>query len=333
MNILLLLAHSIAEYDDVRMLHDLGYNVFSIGAYIDPSHPGDDARPALPQVPGYPDLAAQCADQMAAKADLPQDVVDWADVVIIHHYLDDWLLPQVERLASAGKRIIWRTCGQSDFRLEDVMTLVRAKFPVEVVRYSTREEAFFQPSGHWAGSDILIPFGKYLDDYGPSWMGAAAWGTNFTQQLLQRGEAVGRSWYLEATRGVNMQPGGDGSEDLPGGIGRVDYSRMLAHLHVSRAYVYTGTVPAPYTLGLIEAMASGVPVVSIGAGAWRGPDALFGGAALAWRAYDDPAEARVELQRLVAAPDLEAHAAMIQRAQMFDVKQVGKLWRAFLGTP
>lgn len=332
MNILLLLAHSIAEYDDVRMLSDLGYNVFSIGAYIDPSHPGDDARPALPNVQGYPDLAAQCADQMAAKAALPDDVVDWADVVIIHHYLDDWLLPQVERLTQAGKRIIWRTCGQSDHRLEDVMTLVRAKFPVDIVRYSTREEAFFRPSGHWAGQDILIPFGKYLGDYGP-WMGAAAWGTNFTQQLLRRGEAVGRSWYLEATQGVNMKPGGEGSEDLPGGLGRLDYDHMRTNLNVARAYVYTGTVPAPYTLGLIEAMASGVPVVSIGRNAWRGPADLFGGADLAWRAYDDPADARRELQRLTAAPDLEAHQAMLRKAEMFDVQQVGRLWRAFLGAP
>lgn len=332
MNILLLLAHSIAEYDDLRMLTDLGYNVFSIGAYSDPANPGDDIRPPLPEAPYHPYFIDLCADQMAAKEALPDDVVDWADVVIIHHYLDQWLLPQVERLTQAGKRIIWRTCGQSDFRLEDVMTLVRAKFPVDIVRYSTREEAFFRPSGHWAGQDILIPFGKYLGDYGP-WMGAAAWGTNFTQQLLRRGEAVGRSWYLEATQGVNMKPGGEGSEDLPGGLGRLDYDHMRTNLNVARAYVYTGTVPAPYTLGLIEAMASGVPVVSIGRNAWRGPADLFGGADLAWRAYDDPAEARAELKRLLAAPDLEAHEAMLQRAQMFDVVQVGRLWRAFLGAP
>lgn len=332
MNVLLLLAHSIAEYDDVRMLHDLGYNVFSIGAYTDPSHPGDDARPALPDVPYLSDLAALVPDQMAAKASLPDGLVDWADVVIVHHYLDDWLLPQVERLTQAGKRIIWRTCGQSDHRLEDVMTMVRARFPVEIVRYSTREEAYFRPAGHWAGQDILIPFGKYLDDYGP-WMGAAAWGTNVTQQLLARGNFTGAGWYLKATEGLTMKPIGGGSEDLPGGLGRLDYRSMLTNLNVARAYVYTGTVPAPYTLGLIEALATGVPIVSIGPKAWQGPDGLFGGHTFAWRAEDDPEMARKHLAALIAAPDLDAHKAMLQRAQMFDVKQVGRLWRAFLGAP
>ena len=42
MNVLLLTSHSIAEYDDLRMLTDLGYNVFSIGAYTDPRNPTDD---------------------------------------------------------------------------------------------------------------------------------------------------------------------------------------------------------------------------------------------------------------------------------------------------
>ena len=51
MNLLLLLAHSIAEYDDVRMFSDLGYDVFSIGAYTNPANPGDNLRPALPGAP------------------------------------------------------------------------------------------------------------------------------------------------------------------------------------------------------------------------------------------------------------------------------------------
>jgi hypothetical protein len=39
---------------------------------------------------------------------------------------------------------------------------------------------------------------------------------------------------------------------------------MRATLRRARAYLYTGTQPASYTLGLIEAMMTGVPVVSIG---------------------------------------------------------------------
>ena len=58
MNILLLLAHSIEEHDQLRLLSGLGYDVFSIGGYIDPAHPHDPKRPALPDVPYHPDLHA-----------------------------------------------------------------------------------------------------------------------------------------------------------------------------------------------------------------------------------------------------------------------------------
>ena len=54
MNILLLLAHSIEEHDQLRLLSGLGYDVFSIGGYIDPAHPHDPKRPALPDVPYHP---------------------------------------------------------------------------------------------------------------------------------------------------------------------------------------------------------------------------------------------------------------------------------------
>ncbi len=58
MNVLLITAHSIAAYDDVRMLTDLGYDVFNLDGYIDPAHPHVDMRPALPDAPRHPELMA-----------------------------------------------------------------------------------------------------------------------------------------------------------------------------------------------------------------------------------------------------------------------------------
>jgi hypothetical protein len=58
MNILLLASHAVAEYDDVRMFHDLGYGIFAPGGYEDPGKSGEGIRPALPQVPRHDDLIA-----------------------------------------------------------------------------------------------------------------------------------------------------------------------------------------------------------------------------------------------------------------------------------
>lgn len=141
MNILLVTAHSIASYDDMRMLTDLGYDVFNLDAYIDPAHPHVDLRPALPDAPRHPELMAE-VDRLgtkdnltAAKERLPDALIEWADVAIYHHYLPQWMEPNFDRLKAAGVRVIWRTCGQSDFTLEDRMAWHRAR-GLEVVRYS-----------------------------------------------------------------------------------------------------------------------------------------------------------------------------------------------------
>ena len=92
MNVLLLTCHDIAEYDDVRMLTDLEYDVFSIGAYTDPTLSYIDIplmRPALPQAPRHPELEALCIEQRERHRDDPMkitvgnaetNVVDWAKV-------------------------------------------------------------------------------------------------------------------------------------------------------------------------------------------------------------------------------------------------------------
>ena len=56
--IALCLSHSIEEHDQLKLLSGMGYEVFSIGGYIDPANPHDDKRPALPEVPFYPQLKA-----------------------------------------------------------------------------------------------------------------------------------------------------------------------------------------------------------------------------------------------------------------------------------
>src|SRR3990167_2610296 len=98
--IVLLLLHSIEEYDQVRLLTELGHDVFSPGAYVDPAHPSDDKRPPI-DAPYHADLDAACQAKREehagelidgrdpidwAKADLPDTVLDWADVVIYHHF-------------------------------------------------------------------------------------------------------------------------------------------------------------------------------------------------------------------------------------------------------
>lgn len=328
MNILLLLDHSIAEHDDLRMLTDLGYDVFSIGAYTTPANPGDDLRPPL-RAKAHPELAALVSDQLEAKRHLPDELIEWADTIIVHHYLDERVAAQWPRIRH--KRVVWRTCGQSDPRLEGVMGPLRSD-GLQIVRYSPAEQRYFEPRT-WAGQDALIRFGKYPADY-PEWNGFEARVANVTQDMRQRGDWVGLTFYLQATQGLRAEPAGKGSEQLPGGLGKLDYGYMLGYLAQSRAYLYTGTIPASYTLGLIEAMLVGVPIVSIGPDAWMGPGELLEAHELVGLWSDMPDVAGRHLRDLLHDGAYAAATGERQRAkalELFDVKQVGQQWRTFLG--
>jgi glycosyltransferase involved in cell wall biosynthesis len=250
MNVLLLTSHSIAEYDDLRMLSDLGYDVFSIGAYTNPGQPGDDKRPALPDVPYHAGFEALCWEQRArhdgddpgfvidwAKGDLHPAIVDWADAIIVHHFPEAWIAGQWDRIRD--KRVIWRTCGQSDPRLEAAMAR--------------------------------------LD-----------------------------------------------------GLGALPYDEMRDYLRRIRAYLYTGTQPASYTLGLIEAMMTGVPVVSIGPSWMTWQRGLFEGHEIACEWSDDPAFARRTLAAILEF-GVEENVTRERAIELFGIETVGPQWREFLG--
>lgn len=337
MNILLLASHAIAEYDDIRMFTDLGHDVFCPGGYQNPRIGVEGMRPGIPEATVFPELIDACERVRAAKGDpgdmidwakaaLPGEVVDWADVIIAHHFVDRWIAAQWDDIRH--KRVIWRTCGQSNHMLEAVMAPLRRR-GLQIVRYSPKERNL----PNYAGEDAVIRFGKYPGDYGP-WIGDQAVVGNVTQHMAQRGDSVGFSFWTEATRGLPVKPAGPGSE-LIGGTGALSYDEMREYLRHIRCYLYTGTQPASYTLGLIEAMLTGVPVISIGPEAF-GPGYvadLFEGHEIAGLAVDEPGYAADALDDLLGNAEAAAILGASQRQNaldLFDVGKVGQQWQEFL---
>ncbi len=345
MRILLCLSHSIEEHDQLDLLHSLGYEVASIGGYIDPAHPHDPKRPPLPRVPCYQDVK-EAVDAIGsdnnlghAQTRIPDRILEWLGddgAIIYHHYLErlygqwghirDWLA------GSSGRRVIWRTVGQSVEHNEQLAVPYRAD-GLEIVRYSPKERIL--PG--FAGEDALIRFWKDPDEWS-GWVGDTLAVTNITQQLRARDPFTNYRFWEQATQGLPVHPAGPGSEQI-GGVGELDYDAMRLHLREMRCYLYTGTQPASYTLGLIEAMMTGIPVVSIGP-TWMdvfsyGPD-LFEGLELAQYGGDDPDEVRAALEELLNDRECALEVSRQQRARAIEVfgRDVAeKAWLDFLGAP
>lgn len=355
-NIVLLLAHAVEEADQLRLLSDIGHNVFSIGAYTNPAAPSSDIRPPLPQVPYFPDLDAACHAKRVehaehptqvvlpdgirdivdwAKFDLPDEVLEWADVLIYHHFEHTWLAPNWPRLrdwkrGSPTRRVIWRTVGQSVEGNERMMAPLRAE-GLERVAYSPKEANIPGYSGH----DALIRFYKDPAEFGP-WTGDIPVVLNVTQDLRQRDPYTNWRFWDAATKGLPAIAMGSGSEVI-GGTGKVPYPKMLEMLRRARCYLYTGTQPASYTLGLIEAMMSGVPVVSIGP-RWMdvfpyGPD-LFEGHEIADQLWaNDPSIARLSLRDLLGDRGIAqgwSEDTRTRAIDLFGMDKIAREWAAYL---
>jgi hypothetical protein len=335
MNILLMLAHAIEEHDQIKLLSEIGYDVFSLGGYIDPANPHDPKRPPLPDAPFHPELKAvvdalgQRDNLEAARRHIPDDILDWADVIIVHHLEHTWLAPQWNRIRH--KRVIWRTVGQSAEGNEAMMAPLHRQ-GLEIVRYSPKEVNI----PNYAGSDALIRFYKDPDEWS-GWTGEAPVVLNIAQHDAQpHGRDVWLNWrfWEQATEGLPAVFAGPHSE-LMGGHGELSYEAMKSHLRTARCYLYTGTQPASYTLGLIEAMMTGIPVVSIGPEHMQifpyGAD-IFEGREIALRGSDDPKRARDILANLLAHPD--PNPPERQRAiELFGKDTIAAQWRDYLGAP
>lgn len=329
MNILYLSAHSILEFDEVRLFRDLGHDVFSPGAYI--RGEGDGKRPAL-TVPEHPDLIAAMeavpGGVEQAKANLPDAVIDWADAIIVSAFEHTWIAPQWRQIRH--KRVIWRTIGQSVEHNERMMAGF-FRDGLEIVRYSPKERNI--PG--YAGESALIRFSKDPDEW-TGWTGHIPAVINFTQHLYQRDPFTNWGFWEQATQGLERVPMGPGSEAIDG-AGEQTYEQMRAALRDHRAYLYTGTQPASYTLGLIEAMMTGIPVVSIGP-RWMqvfpyGPD-LFEGHEIVCTPMADLDITRTRLELFLRADEeflAQSSAWFRQRAiELFSRDTIAPQWQAFL---
>ena len=267
MKLLYLSCHSILEYDEVKLFNEMGIDVFSPGAYVEPDNPGDPTmRPGIPDLSYDPDdvaaFHALAVPGIDNKELLTKEFVDRFDVVFVMH-VPKWI--QKNWQAISHKPVIWRTIGQSISYQEQLLTPYRQQ-GMKVVRYSPKERTI--PG--YLGEDTLIRFYKDPAEYG-SWNGENQRVITFAQHMKRRDRACNYSLFERVTRPYNRGLFGPGSEEDSFGHGKVPFDQLQQEMRNNRCYFYTGTHPASYTLNFMEAWMTGIPIVA-GGSKWGNAD-------------------------------------------------------------
>lgn len=252
MKILYLSCHSILEHDETKLFTQMGHQVLSLGAYQKPDAPQDVKRPGYE---GFYDDHLQAVAIQCSKENLHQELIDWADVIMIMHR-PDWVLANWLRIKH--KRVVWRSIGQSTSDIESQLTIPRME-GLQIVRYSPMEKNI--PG--FVGEDAMIRFYKDQAEFG-SWTGEKEEVITVAQSMQKRGSFCGFDIFNEVTKTFPRKLFGPDNEDsgIPGGL--LDFKGLLGAYRTSRAYFYTGTYPASYTLNFMEAFMTGIPIVAIG---------------------------------------------------------------------
>jgi len=263
MKLLYLSCHEVLEFDEISLFHELGHEIFSPGAYVEPLNRGDNTlRPSVTGLVYDPDIVAQwnklcatCSGQ-DGKDHLTKEFVDNFDAVIVMH-LPRWIISNWE--AIKHKRVIWRTIGQSISQTERQLRDYRNQ-GMEIVRYSPKETTI--PG--FIGQDALIRFYKDPDVY-KDWNGQNKRIITFAQSMKSRDQACNYSLFEWVTRPYCRKLFGSESEKVGiWGAGKVSYEQQLKELRDNCMYFYTGTHPASYTLNFMEAWMTGIPIVAVG---------------------------------------------------------------------
>lgn len=342
MKILYLSCHIVLEYDELRILNQLGHDVTVIGGYIDPKNPHVDMRPGLDIKSDlirryklnkmYNDNLKKGIPIEECSNTLTSEILSDYDLVIIMHK-PDWIEKNWEVLKN--KKVVLRTIGQN---LENNERFLHpyVKNGLKILRYSPKERELKS----YAGEDGLIRFLKYQSDFKPRNLKYNT-SISFGQHISSRKNWCGSNIIEHVASKVDFKLFGPGNNNYKFFGGRISYEQQLEELSTNSCYLYTGTFPAQYTLGFVEAFLSGIPIVSIGKNLsqklvgeypFEVPNILeeVGGF------YDDDINKIVsKIELLSTDRDLNEKISKNQRKvafNMFSVEENINLWNSFLNS-
>lgn len=251
--ILYIPCHSVLEHDEVKLLHELGHDVFAMDSYRNPASPIDPKRPPIEGME-YHEYLDRLVSQ-SSRENLHEELIDWADIIIWMH-MPQWVMANWGRVKH--KKNIFRSIGQSSPTVESMLAVMRIE-GLKVVRYSPAEQRILG----YVGEDAVIRFYKDPEEFN-GYTGEIPKVVTMAQSMKLREPSCNYKTFMESTDGFDRTIYGPGNEDTGLDGGRLSYDELKEQYRKNQVYFYTGTYPASYTLNFIEAFMTGIPIVAIG---------------------------------------------------------------------
>lgn len=269
-NILYYSTHEILEHSEISLFTEMGHSVFSLGAY-QTSNKGTSMRGEIPNLyenQHLRDVALQCS-----KENTHQELIDWADIIVMMHnsrvsvedHPQPWLKGNWKKIKASKKPCLWRGIGQSNSQIEKCLR----EFVVDglkIVRHSPTDASI----PYYAGKDAMIRFHVDPNEY-RDYNGQIPRIVNLSQALYggggvrSRGDHMSLPFFKQAVEGFDWKVFGPNNEDAgEHNGGALSFPDLKQMLRFNRVFMYLGTRPSAYTIAGIEAMITGIPIVSVG---------------------------------------------------------------------
>lgn len=266
MKILYLSSHDCLEAADIQIFNSLGHDIFPVGHYSHPETPiksgrdkfkgkvWQEGRIRFDRLYDYQEWASKLAGIKCWAGNpylfkVNPDLVNPFDVVIVNCYEENLTL---NWNAIKDKPIIFRTISQG------VSHISPYRNNVKVVAMSENEESFRNLKHHAIIRQCIDT------NYYNGWDRKNDCVLTVNKWLKKRGIISAWEVYSYVSKNFKRIAIGSGNEDVPGAMSDLSEEETQRYRRACGAYFSLCSKPGCVTYSFMEALSTGIPVVSVG---------------------------------------------------------------------
>lgn len=260
--------HESLEYEELSIFNKLGFDVFPIGHYTDQDNPikstlgklpfrmNEEWLPIFKKYHDYDKMKSnilnmECGGRNPYMFRVKREFAELFDVIVVGYYEENITLNWE---AFKGKPIVLRTISQYPLHVTPY------RDQIKIVSLAENEECLLNRK-----PDYIIR--QCVDtEFYKGWNPTTNFVLTVNKWLRKRGETSCWNAYQTISNNFNSIVCGFGNEDVFGALSDLSQEEIQQLRQKSRVYLSMCSKPGCVTYSFIEALSTGIPVVSVGPG-------------------------------------------------------------------